>query len=299
MNRMQSPLPIAIDPAPVHSLHDALRVMLGNASTTNRRGTDGSVHAARKEMKRARAALRLMRASLGDTAYRTINRQVRDAARPLTPIRDARVLIHSLELIRRPGDKKARKAYFNYLHDLLNGELRSSHRQLTAAALDGSAAVLRKVEQRIEALPAKEPDLPIVKQGMRRVFKAGRAAQARARRRPNTDSLHEWRKQTKYLSNQIELIRALFQVKLKKIGRRSYKLAELLGEDHDLALLGDKLGELRAAARLPPSAGARRILNKRIKRRRCKLQAKARRLGKRLYGRSAGRFASALARSLH
>ena len=273
--------------------------MLGKASTTNQRGPDKSVHAARKEMKRARAALRLMRASLGDTTYRTINRQVRDAARPLTPIRDAGALIGSLESIRRPDEKEACKAYLNCLRDLLNGELWSSHRHLTATALDASAAVLRKVDRRIEALPAKEPDLPTVKQGMKRVFKAGRAALARARRRRNTDSLHEWRKQTKYLSNQIELIRPLFQVKLKKIGRRSYKLAELLGEDHDLALLRDKIGELRAAARLPPGAGARRVLNKRIKRRRCKLQAKARGLGNQLYGRSAGSFASALARSLH
>jgi CHAD domain-containing protein len=276
-----------------------LKGIRNGARRTNRRGADGFVHAARKEMKCARAALRLMRASLGNTVYRTMNRQVRDAARPLTPIRDASVLIRALELIRRPDDKDACKAYLNYLRDLLNGELRSSHRHLTAAALESSAAVLRKVDQRIEALPAKEPDLPTVKKGMKRVFKAGRAALARARRQPNTDSLHEWRKQTKYLSNQIELIRALFQVRLKKIGRRSNKLAELLGEDHDLALLGDKLGALRRAARLPPSAGARRILNKRIKRRRLKLQARARHLGKRLYGRSAGSFASALTKSLH
>jgi CHAD domain-containing protein len=296
---MKSPQPIVIDSTPVHSLHDALRVMLGNASATNRRGTDGSVHAARKEMKRARAALRLMRASLGDAAYRTMNRQVRDAARPLTPIRDASVLIRALELLRRPDDKLACKAYLSHLHDLLDGELRSSHRRLTANALDSSAAALRKVGRRVEALPAKEPDLLTVKQGMKNVYRAGRAALARVRRRPDTDLLHEWRKQATYLSNQVELIRALFQVKLTKIGRRSHKLADLLGEDHDLALLKDKLGELRRAARLPPSAGARRILNERIDRRRGELQAKARRLGERLYGSSSDRFATTLARSLH
>jgi CHAD domain-containing protein len=295
---MKSPPPITIDSTPVYSLHDALRVMLGNASTMNRPGTDRSVHAARKEMKRARAALRLMRASLGDAAYRRMNGQVRDAARPLTPIRDASVLIRSLELLRRSDDKEGCRAYSNYLLDLLRGELRSGHRHLTATALDSSAAVLRKVDERIEAFPSKEPDLITVKQGMKKVYKAGRAALARVRRRPKTDLLHEWRKQAAYLSNQVELIRALFQVKLKKIGRRSHKLAELLGEDHDLALLKDKIGELRGASRLPPSAGARQILNKRIERRRRELQGKARRLGKRLYGRSSGRFASTLARSL-
>src|SRR6266550_536207 len=51
--------------------------------------TDEGIHDARKRLKRARAALRLIREALGDREYRIL----RDAARPLSEIRDAKILI--------------------------------------------------------------------------------------------------------------------------------------------------------------------------------------------------------------
>src|SRR6266550_5872735 len=55
--------------------------------------TDEGIHDARKRLKRARAALRLIREALGDREYRRENRILRDAARPLSEIRDAKILI--------------------------------------------------------------------------------------------------------------------------------------------------------------------------------------------------------------
>jgi len=51
-----------------------------------------SVHRMRKELKRARAGLRLLRDAVGKTAYAHENARLRDAARPLAPLRDADVL---------------------------------------------------------------------------------------------------------------------------------------------------------------------------------------------------------------
>src|ERR1019366_5884992 len=47
----------------------------------------------RKCFKRVRAALRLVREDLGDDAYREENWCLRDAARPLTEVRDAEMLV--------------------------------------------------------------------------------------------------------------------------------------------------------------------------------------------------------------
>src|SRR5262249_2675480 len=54
---------------------------------------DEAVHAARKALKRARALLRLLRDALGSRVYRRENARLRDAARPLTAVRDARILV--------------------------------------------------------------------------------------------------------------------------------------------------------------------------------------------------------------
>ncbi|HEY6922073.1 MAG TPA: CHAD domain-containing protein, partial [Steroidobacteraceae bacterium] len=57
---------------------------------------DTSIHAARKELKKARATLRLLRDALGRRAYKKENTALRDAARPLSEARDGRVLLDAL-----------------------------------------------------------------------------------------------------------------------------------------------------------------------------------------------------------
>src|SRR5690348_3769495 len=57
---------------------------------------DSSIHAARKELKKARATLRLLRDALGKTTYKRENTALRDAARPLSEARDGRVLLDAL-----------------------------------------------------------------------------------------------------------------------------------------------------------------------------------------------------------
>jgi CHAD domain-containing protein len=75
----------------------------------SRRGVRGeAIHDARKRLKKARAALRLVRDRLGDAEYRRENEALRDAARPLSEIRDADVLIATLEGLmgRRTGSQR-------------------------------------------------------------------------------------------------------------------------------------------------------------------------------------------------
>src|SRR5438552_6020192 len=60
---------------------------------------DQAIHGARKRIKKARAGLRLMRAAIGERTFRRENERFRDAARPLSEIRDARILIDALDKV--------------------------------------------------------------------------------------------------------------------------------------------------------------------------------------------------------
>lgn len=53
------------------------------------RATDEEIHEARKQMKAARATLRLLRPHLSEMDYRSENRMLRDAARALSAARDS------------------------------------------------------------------------------------------------------------------------------------------------------------------------------------------------------------------
>ncbi len=56
-----------------------------------------AVHDVRKGFKKVRAALRLAREELGDETYRAENYAFRDAARPLTEVRDAQMLVETFD----------------------------------------------------------------------------------------------------------------------------------------------------------------------------------------------------------
>src|SRR5215467_3047626 len=70
-------------------IRKARRKLAGNAVS------DTDIHAARKHIKRARAVLRLLRETLPAGAYRRQNKLLRDAARPLSVARDAKVLVEA------------------------------------------------------------------------------------------------------------------------------------------------------------------------------------------------------------
>jgi hypothetical protein len=74
-------------------LDDALEELTGE----HRGQRDEAVHETRKCFKKVRAVLRLVRPVIGTKAYRAENTCLRDAARPLTEVRDAKILIETLD----------------------------------------------------------------------------------------------------------------------------------------------------------------------------------------------------------
>ncbi|HEY6456662.1 MAG TPA: CHAD domain-containing protein [Steroidobacteraceae bacterium] len=251
------------------SLHAVALALLDRAIQSLRHGTDeAAVHTARKTCKRVRAALRLLRDGLGEREYRLDNRRVRDSARPLTAVRDAAMLRRTLGTLSKHSHSLARH---------LEADYHRAWQALDHRGARNSIARLRAIRARLVKLSRVDSEAASAITGAKGVYKAGRKALGKARSRDDL-ALHEWRKQAKYLLNQLELLRMVFNARFKKLRRRAGRLAEALGDDHDLSVL---------AGKLPAREGQRGSLRKQIKKRRRKLQARAFRYGKRLYRRSA------------
>src|SRR3954454_9440642 len=62
-----------------------------------RGASDRAVHEARKRFKEVRGALRLVRDEMGAKPFRKEKRTFRDARRPLSAARDAKVLVDTLD----------------------------------------------------------------------------------------------------------------------------------------------------------------------------------------------------------
>lgn len=282
--------------APGGVMRDAVRTLLSEVARLKPHAGDESVHLSRKRLKRIRAALRLQRAALGEALYRAANRQVRDAARPLTRLRDAAVLVKSLEQCSRHIHGHGWKSRADQASRLFLAELEATRQQLTNGTLRRSAARLNDINRRLASARPKATDLESAQRGMKNIYKKGRAACADAQRWPTPERLHEWRKQAQYLSNEATLMHSLLGARFKKIRRRSRKLVTLLGEDHDLVLLQAKLIEFLGSGLLRADKSARSAFSRELNRRRKKLQAAGFRLGKRLYRRSPSKFAAATKR---
>src|SRR5689334_22498723 len=85
--------------APIKEARDILLCQIDKAlaSLQKKRVSDSRIHDARKQIKAARATLRLIREALPKAKYRAENRCLRDAARPLSEARDTAVLVKTFD----------------------------------------------------------------------------------------------------------------------------------------------------------------------------------------------------------
>lgn len=249
---------------------------------------DESVHAFRQALKRARAALRLLRHSVSEAAYAKENARLRDAARPLAPVRDATVMLELVEKM-LAGGKLPR-----YRPVLLQLRKRLTHthgrRASQARAGRTSETMRRLLEQALERtahwrLPRDAPGL--YASGLRRIYRKGRRELRTALARGDAQSLHECRKQVKYLSAAAALAMPAAWQDAKE-SKLADEIARELGNDHDLALLASAL------RRTAPE----RALAFKLERKRGRLRKRAIKLARRLYKRPPSRFVVPIAGKL-
>ena len=259
--------------------------------------SEQAVHETRRELKRVRAALRLLRPCMGSDAYHRENIVVRDAARPLAPMRDAAILPQVLRALPARSDARSHVAFARYVAGVLCQERRAARRQLKPVELRSAVRQLRSLKRRLEKLPAVRLDRAVPSSGLRRTYRSARNALASVTLQATDEHLHEWRKQVTYLGNELECIAPTDAKKLAARLDKFRRLARLLGDDHDLAILILKIRQIAEPANASPASGLRRIagaqeLARRVSRRREALQSKGFRLGQRLFASRPRRMAS-------
>jgi CHAD domain-containing protein len=242
---------------------------------------DAALHDARKRIKKARAALRLVRKPLGDDAYRRENEELRDAARPLSAVRDAKILVEAFDRVAGPGSRSRGSALASARELLVAGQLRARRRLLGAKSpLKPARRALKSVRKRARGWKLGSRSWRALGAGLDRVYRAGRSQLALTRRRPTDENLHELRKQAKYLWQQLEILQPIGPSTIRTLARRAHELSSRLGEDHDLAVLRRRL--VRSDSKAP--RGAARVVSGRVGRARVDLRAKAFEVARRVYG---------------
>lgn len=226
------------DEDPVEGVRRVARGRSADALEQLRDGRDlaTAVHQARKDLKKLRALVRLVRPSLGAERYRIENDRCRAAGRRLSGARDAEVALATLDDLRgRYRDAPATDA----LRKALATERRRHGGRTLRRGMDDAAELVERVEAGIDTWDLRTAGFELVGDGATRAYRRGRHLFAAVRDDPSDEAVHAWRKRVKDLWYHLRLLRDTDKPALKPMVARADELAELLGDHHDLAVLVD------------------------------------------------------------
>jgi CHAD domain-containing protein len=246
-----------------------------------------TIHFVRRRLKRTRSLFSVVEAVPGaDRPARS--RRIRDTARMLAAGRDADVAVALARRLAADGEPEVAEAARGLI----------AHLERRAEAAHAGLPPFATVIVRLEASEADARSLP-------ERFAAGRmvaAALLDCYRRGRDDwrqivdgagaaTLHDWRKRVKERRHLSALVPFATPVTGRSVQADLDDLAGLLGEEHDLALMIERLTD---EPDLVERRGAREALLAEVARRRRRFEKRALLLGEELYGERTRHFGRAL-----
>ena len=259
-----------------HQLEAVIRGLAGHPRT----GRAKAIHETRKRLKRLRALMRLTRNAMGRKTFHRENRAYRDAARPLSAARDAHVLVATLDALVQHFQSDLADNAFRPIRSRLAARARALNTKANQPNIPAILRALREAKSRTKDWEYDDEGWDALCTGLHRTYRDGRRAMNDALDRPDDDLLHTWRKRVKDLRHQVELLESAWPEQNEKLADELRQLSDLLGDDHDLAVLRTTLKDspdhFGGKAALTPLIGL-------IDSRRDELQRQAGPLGRRLY----------------
>lgn len=198
-----------------------------------------AVHEARKALKRARALLKLVRRGLPKDVYKDENRRFRDVARLLSGTRDRDVLIATAQTLAAGSSPEARKvadAIAAAPSASAAGDARSAKE-----AISDAIAGLEKARADLATMRFDKKGFGVLLKGLERTYRDGRRAMHEVLDEHHDEAFHEWRKAVQAHWRHMALLTRAWPEHFEARVTLAKEVSELLGEDHDLAVLIDHL----------------------------------------------------------
>ncbi|OHV08811.1 CHAD domain-containing protein [Kushneria phosphatilytica] len=196
-----------------------------------------AIHHFRQRCKKIRAALRLVRPALGKHFARE-NERFRDLGRSVAGARDSQMLVETFDHLLEQGDGGSDRRRFAPIRNVLvarrTAALESSDNEDRIARLDKA---MMEARAEVPEWSLRREGFAAVRGGLDRTYyRAGRSMHV-ARKKARASDYHEWRKRVKYHRYHCDLLRNIWKAPMKARGQELHRLSDLLGEEHDLAVL--------------------------------------------------------------
>ena len=206
---------------------------------------DKTVHGLRRRCKKLRGLLRLIEPRF--KGFETENRAVRDAADGLAGMRDAAVMIETFDgLLKfdRAGNRIPRIGMV--LADAATGLLESHVAKVPEGAarqqlLTDFCDIMEQVGNRAKNWSIGRSGFASLAGGLEETYRGMADGMETAMADDTAEAMHDWRKQTKYHWHHVSLLSRSAPELLEGPKDMLNQLGELLGDHHNLHVLGERL----------------------------------------------------------
>lgn len=257
------------------------------ASKAKQNGKGSPVHETRKHLKKARAALRLVRGEIDRDVWKREDRCLAKVGQLISEVRDAEVRLQTVRQLREFA--RGKKRSFEETEELLAFELDSFLAAFSEWPQEAEERLCRTLE-RIKDWPLDDLSCKRLRENVQTTYKRGRQALKAAIKKTNTKNLHSFRKRAKELWYQLRLLRPLAPRVFRELNDELKTIGEYLGQVHDLAFVAQRLSSIG-----PARKQGQRILNAIIAARGNELEFTAIALGERFYAERPRQFARRIA----
>lgn len=239
----------------------------------------GAIHDARKAIKKERSLLRLARGAMSREERRHENAVLQDVARSLSGARDADVMIAAIDELSERFAGQLPAAVFQtiaaHFEARRSGEPAHQHGRDAAGR---AVEELTSVRARVGNWQLSTGGWKALRNGLARSYRRGGEALTCARASREMEDLHAWRKRVKDLWHHERLLAPTCGPTVRGHAKELDRLADLLGDEHDLAVLMHTL-----TVDVPLLAVDLHAVLLLIDHRRAELRSEAFRIGERLY----------------
>lgn len=203
------------------------------------------IHESRRTIKRIRAVLKMIRDEIGYSNYYRENRFYRDLARRMTPIRDSYVLLRFMGKLSEEHPRLLPVELNHELEETLTGRMEEalSSFQNERGGVGALKMDIEEARERVGCFCELRHRFRSVSKGIKRTYARGRKRMNALHPASGPEEYHEYRKVTKDLQYQMEVLQPLYPRLLKAYASTLSKHTELLGEARDLDRFGSFLGD--------------------------------------------------------
>ena len=219
---------------------DSATQLLGGASGSKR---DEAIHEARKSVKKIRGVLRLVRPELGKT-YKKENASFRDVGQQLSELRDAAALLEVFDQLNKKFSGAIERKTLGAIKRGLENQKRETEQRLQPEnVIRETMKTLASAAQRSKTWPLSKDGFEGVAPGLELSYREGRKALKKAEQDQNAVSYHDLRKRVKDHWYHVRLLENLWTDVMQAHETSLKDLETWLGDDHNLAVLREKVEE--------------------------------------------------------